>query len=153
MGSLAPLCHHQITYCRFNHKIHPPPSFDWKFLVYDRANISLNQKSILNFPWEQHFRGLEDVNQQVKSFNEIILNIMSNFIPNKIIKVSPRDPLWIDKNLKSMLNRQQRLYRNYKKHGHKPEDKIRVEVFREECNKAIRNAKESYLGKLRQQIG
>ena len=65
-----------------------------------------------------------------------------------MIKVSPRDPPWIDRNLKSMLNREQRLYRNYKKHGHKPDDKIRVDVFREECNKAISKAKENYLGNL-----
>ena len=147
-SSLDPLCHHQITYCRFNHKIPPPPDFERKIWVYERANIPLIQKSISNFPWEQHFSRLDDVNLQVKSFNEIVLNIMSNFIPNKIIKVSQRDPPWIDKNLKRKLNRQQRLYRNYKKHGHKPGDKIRVDAFRDECNEAIRKAKEGYFEKL-----
>ena len=50
--------------------------------------------------------------------------------------------------LKCMLNRQQRLYKNYKKHGFKPHDKIRVEAFREECNLAIQNAKIDYLTKI-----
>ena len=29
-SSLDPLCHHQITHCRFNYKIPPPPSFERK---------------------------------------------------------------------------------------------------------------------------
>ena len=43
-----------------------------------------------------------------------------------------------------MLNRQQRLYRNCKKHGFKNEDKVRVEAFRQECNTAIKKSKEGY---------
>ena len=40
------------------------------------------------------------------------------------------------------------MYRNYKRHGHKPADKIRVDAFREECIEAIQKAKTDYLGKL-----
>ena len=101
------------------------------------AQGGLIRKSISSFPWEDHFRGNADVNWQVKSFNEIILNIMCKFIPNKSIKVIPRDPPWIDKRLKTMLNRQQRLYKNFKRHGFKNEDKIQIEVSRQECNAAI----------------
>ena len=71
-SSLDPLCHHQITYCRFNYKIPPPPAFERKIWVYDRANVPLIQKSISNFPWVQHFRVLGNGNLQVKLFNEII---------------------------------------------------------------------------------
>ena len=116
--------------------------------MYDRANVNLIRNSISRFPWEEHFRENQDVNWQVQSFNEKILNIMSNFIPNKTIKVIPREPPWIDKALKNMLNRQQRLYRNYKKHGFKPDDKSRVDVFRSKFNMAIKKAKEGYLKKL-----
>ena len=77
---------------------------------------------------------------------------MSNFIPNKIIKVVPRDPPWINGDLKCILNRQQRLYKNYKKHGFKPEDKIRVDAFRNECNLAIQNAKIDYLTKMANEL-
>ena len=73
---------------------------------------------------------------------------MSNFIPNKIAKINPKVPPWIDKNLKTMLNRQQRLYQNYKKHGFKAEDKIRVDSFREECLVEIQKSKTEYLENL-----
>ena len=47
-----------------------------------------------------------------------------------------------------MLNKQQRLYKHFKKHGFKAEDKIRVENFRQECNDSIAKAKDEYLKKL-----
>ena len=55
---------------------------------------------------------LRETNWQVKSFTEIILNIMSNFVPNEIIKVVPGDPPWISGSLKNMLNKQNRLFKN-----------------------------------------
>ena len=99
-SSLDPLCHHQITYCRINYRIPPAPSFERKIWDYENADNNLINRSISSFPWEDHFGQNDDVNWQVKSFNEIILNIMSNFIPNKLITITPRDPPWIDKNLK-----------------------------------------------------
>ena len=147
-SSLDPLCHHQLTHCRINYKIPPPPSFERKIWVYHRANALLIKNAIARFPWEDHFRNNPDPNWQAESFTEIILNIISNFIPNRVIRVVPRDPPWIDKNLKKLLNRQKRLFRNYKRHGLRPDDKVRVDTFREECNLAIQNAKENYLKKL-----
>ena len=87
-SSLDPLCHHQIIYCRMNYKIPPPPAFERKIWSYDNANINSIRNSISRFPWEDHFRTNPDTNWQAKSFTEIILNIMSNFIPNKVIKLS-----------------------------------------------------------------
>ena len=94
--SLDPFYHHQMTHCRFNFKIPPQPPFTTKIWSYDKANITLIRKSISNFPWEYHFRINPESNWQVNSFTEIVLNIMSNFIPNKIIKIIPSDPPWIN---------------------------------------------------------
>ena len=52
-------------------------------------------------------------NWQVKAFTDTFLNIMSNFIPNDTKKFVPRNPPWITKPLKSMLNRKNRLLNNY----------------------------------------
>ena len=57
------------------------------------------------YPWEQHLSINQDPNWQVKTFTKIFLNIMSNFIPSEIKRIVPRDPPWITKPLKSMLNR------------------------------------------------
>ena len=68
---------------------------------------------------------------------------MSNIIPNKPKRFVPRDPPWITKPLK--FNRKNRLFKNYKRHRYKEEDKVRLEVFRIECQKAVETAKLSYV--------
>ena len=67
-----------------------------------------------------------DVNWQTKIFTETILNILSNFIPNEVKRVVPRDPSRFTKQLKDMLKRKNRLYKNYKRHGYRDEVKIRI---------------------------
>ena len=70
---------------------------------------------------------------------------MSNFIPNKTIKVSPKDAPWISNDLKRMIKRQNRQYKKFKRNGSKPENKAAVDDFRNECFSAINTAKEKYL--------
>ena len=73
------------------------------------------------------------------------MNIMTNFIPNEIKRIVPRDPPWITKLLKTMFNRKNRLSKNYKRLGYKPEDKVRLGNFRKECQEAVIVAKLNYL--------
>ena len=146
--SLDPTCHHQIIHCKVNFRIPPPPPVDRKIWHYDKANTAAIRRSMLNFPWNQQLNLNSDVNCQVKIFTETLLNIMSNFIPNEIKRMVPRDPPWITKSLKTMLKRKNRLYKNYKRHGYRDEDKARLEAFREECKKAVENSKLSYVSNL-----
>ena len=98
-----------------------------------------------NFPWYEHLNLNYDSNWQVKSFTETFLNIMSNFIPNEIITVRPRDPPWITKQLKAKLRRKSRLFNNYKRHGYQAHDKHRLELFQDQCKKDIELSKETYI--------
>ena len=70
---------------------------------------------------------------------------MSNFIPNETKRFVPRDPPWITKPIKTLLNRKNRLYKNYKKHGYKIVDKERLDTSRVECQHAVETAKLNYL--------
>ena len=79
----------------------------------------------------------QDPNWQVKTFTNFVLNIMANFIPNEINRIIPRDPPWITKPLKSMLNRKNRFCKNYKRHGYKLENKL--DNFHKECQEAVEN--------------
>ena len=65
---------------------------------------------------------------------------MSNFIP-----FAHRDPPWITKPLKTMLRRKNRLCNNYKRHGYRTDDKVKLNAFRLECQHAVENSKLSYL--------
>ena len=104
--------------------------------------------SISNFPLSEVLNGNPVTNWQAKTFTEILFNIMSNFIPNKTVTIKPRGPPWITKSIKTMLNKQTRLFKNFKKHGHRSEDKKRLDSYRDECKKSIDNSKECYLKQL-----
>ena len=108
-SSLDPYCHHQIIYCKLNFRIPPPPPIDRKIWHFNRANSAAIKRSMTNFPWREHLNLNTDINWQVNTFTDIFLNIMSNFIPNETKRFVPRDPPWITKPLKTMLNRKNRL--------------------------------------------
>ena len=91
--SLDSTCHHQIIHCKVNFKIPPPPPTERRIWHYSKANTAAIQRSMTTFPWVQHFSLNPDVNWQVKSFSDIVLNIMSNFVPNEVKKMINRDPL------------------------------------------------------------
>ena len=144
-ASLDTYCHHQIIYCKIYFRIPPPPPFERRIWHFNRANTAAIKRSMNNFPWFQHLKINTDPNWQVKTFTDTFLNIMSNFIPNETKRFVPRDPPWITKPLKTMLNRKNRLFKNYKKHRYKEEDKVRLDAFRIECQIAVATSKTSYL--------
>ena len=73
--------------------------------------------------WETQLRLNRNVNWQVKTFHETFMNIMSNFIPNVVKKCVPRDPPWINRDLRTLLKKKNRLDKNYKRHGYKENDR------------------------------
>ena len=44
-----------------------------------------------------------------------------------------------------MRNRKNRFFKNYKRHGYKLEDKVRLYNFRKECQEVVETAKLTYL--------
>ena len=96
----------------------------------------------------QHLNLNTDPNWQVKTFTDIFLNILINFIPNETKRFVPRDPPWITKPLKTLLNKKNRLFKNYKKHGYKVEDKVKLDMLRTECQQAVEYAKIFYITNL-----
>ena len=131
--------------CKVNFKIPPPPPIERKMWHYNRANSNAIKKSMVNFPWSQQLNLNTDPNWQVKLFNEFFLNIMTSFIPNEMKKCVPRDPPWINKALKTLLKKRNRLYYNCKRPVYKDEEKLRLQSFYTECKEAVESAKLSYL--------
>ena len=78
-SSLHPNCHHQITYAKFNLKIHYPRPNERKIWHYEKANVDCIRKSIDEFSWEKCFANTS-VNDKVHIFNKTVKNVMSNYI-------------------------------------------------------------------------
>ena len=51
-----------------------------------------------------------------------------------------------------MINRKTRLFKNFKRHGYKPEVKVRLDNFCKECQEAVENTKLSNLTNLEKKL-
>ena len=60
-------------------------------------------------------------NERVELLNEVLLNIYSNFIPNKVKTIRPRKASWITKAIKNLLRKKNRAYNSFVKNG-RPDD-------------------------------
>ena len=62
---------------------------------YNSANVDGIKKSIDSVNWEVMFNN-KSVHKQVSVFNEILMNIFSNFTSNKLVTFDERDSPWND---------------------------------------------------------
>ena len=79
--------------------------------------MELIKRSLESFDWKNAFSNCNP-NEKVSVLTKTLLNIMSNFIPNETILVDDRDPPWITRKLKSMIQEKNLFYKNQitKKH-------------------------------------
>ena len=70
-------------------------------LVWDfkRVNISSVRKMV---DWRFMFLN-KNVYEQVSIFNNTLMNIFSNYIPNKYITIDDRDPPWMNETIKNKI--------------------------------------------------
>ena len=86
-STLNTKCHHQISHFKLNLSIEYSPQYDW--LVKEKTESVkksfelVNRKTLLNN---------RIVSKQVSIFNETIINIFSDFVPNKFITFDDIDP-------------------------------------------------------------
>ena len=92
-ASLHPNCHHQIVHSSFNLNISYPPPYQRLVWDYKKADSKNIRKALDSVNWERLFDQL-DINAQVASFNETILNVLRNYVPNKYVNIDGKDPLF-----------------------------------------------------------
>ena len=93
---LHPNCDHQIAYCKLDLKIvYLPP---YERLVWDckRPSIHSIPKAVKMIDWHFMFMN-KTVHERVTTFNNILINNFSNYIPNKYITIDDKDPPWMTK--------------------------------------------------------
>ena len=84
-SSLNNKCHHQIIHGKINISVPAPPPFKRTVWDYAKANKTDILKSLKNIDWESKFKDLS-TNDMVQYFISTIMDIMSTFIPYKIVK-------------------------------------------------------------------
>ena len=147
LPSLHPRCHHQIVFCKVNFKIPFPPSYKRRIWDFSRANSAAIRRAINMVDWDRSFEGM-DINGQVSFLTETLLNIFSNFVPNKIITVRNKDSVWMTAEVKRLLIEKGKVYERYVKNGRTEEDFATLSAAQSRCKRAIKIAKKSYYTRL-----
>ena len=111
-SSLHPNCHHQIIYANINFKVFFPPPYERKVWHYTRCDIEGIRKSLDSIGWNRAFRNL-NIHQQVELFNNYLMNIFENYIPNEIITINDKDPPWINDKIRNKVILKNELYIKY----------------------------------------
>ena len=95
-----------------------PPSYTRKLWFYDKADFLSIRKNVEMFRWQETFKEITHPDEQVEILNEVLLNICSNFIPNRLKKIKPHQIPWINPLIKSFLMKKIRAFRSFVKKGH-----------------------------------
>ena len=77
---------------------------DWEFLI---SNKSANQRVII--------------------FNGTVMNIFSNFVPNKFMTFNDKDTPWMTSSIKDKINYRSNIYRKYLKKDKQQVDYIKLQ--------------------------
>ena len=90
--SLHSNCHHETKHCKLNLNIEYQPPYERLVWDYNKANIESIIKSIESLNWEVMFIN-KSIRKRLSISNETLMNIFSNFTPNKLVTFDDRDPL------------------------------------------------------------
>ena len=145
--SLHEQCHHQIVHGKLSVSNIAVPPYTRRIWYYDKADFVNIMKSIEMFRWQEHLDKIACPNDQVKLLNEVLLNIYSNYIPNQVKTIRPRQAPWITQNVKKFLRKKNHAYKNFVRSG-QPDDKLEgIKKMISDGAKLIEDAKSNYLRK------
>ena len=147
-SSLYPNCHHQIVHTSFNLDIYypppsPPPPYQRLIWDYKKADSTNIRKALDSVNWERLFDE-KDLNSQVVTLNETILDVFRNYVPNKYINIDDEDPVWMNEIIKSKRETKNKLYQQYIQNGRFESDLVLIESLIAELNDLISYTKELY---------
>ena len=66
---------------------------------YEKADSEKIKKALDSLNWERLFNK-KNIDVQVAAFNETILNVFRNYVPNKYITIDDKDPAWMNETIK-----------------------------------------------------
>ena len=92
---------------------HPP----YQRLVWDykKANVDCIKKSLNSIDWDFVFSN-KNVHQQAQYLNKVLMNVFTNYIPNKLITIDDKDPPWMNDEIRNKIKERDLFYQQLKKY-------------------------------------
>ena len=140
-------CHHHIVYGKLSDSNMAPPLYTSRIWYYTEADFMNIMKSIDMFHWHVLLGKINCHNEQVKLLNEVLSNIYSNFIPNKVKKLKPRPAPWITTTFKVFLRKRNHAYAHFMRNGQANDKLEEIQKMISDGANMIEDANKNYLRK------
>ena len=117
---------------------------------YDRPDFNRFRDLLSNADWTC-ILDEPDINKAVELFNDILIHIAENSIPNKIATIRQNDYPWINGMIRKLIRKRKRLHRKAKKNN----DQFLWQKFKKTRNTVIneiRKSKQNYYNKLTEEL-
>ena len=111
-----------------------------------KCRFTIN-KAIEMFNWEKLFQN-KNIHDQLKLFNETIVNIVSNYIPNKFITCNEKDLPWLNDHIKRLINLKNEIFKKYLKDGRPGSVHENLQTITWDLTEAVSSSKNVYYGRL-----
>ena len=135
--------HHQITFAHINLLIEYPLPYHCLIWDYSNADILNIRKSISSTNWSHLFSN-NHIDIQVSIFEECVLNVLKNFVPNKYVAFDDKEPVSMDQSIKQLIKERNSCYYKYQSQGRRAEDLHIVTSLADKINEQISNNRKSY---------
>ena len=142
-ASLHNNCHHQITFAHINLLVEYPPLYNRLIWDYSNADILNIRKSISSINWSLLFSD-NHIDIQVSIFEECVLNVFKNFVPNKYVAFDDKEPVWIGQPVKQVIKEIDSSYSKYQSQGRRVENLHIVTSLTDKINEEIFSNRKSY---------
>ena len=115
------------------------------------ANSDHIKKAINLFDWESSLNNV-NINEQVSVFNETIMNIMSSFVPNKLITCDDRDPPWMNWYIKNLIAAINDFHKKFALPSRNTGNLLTCKNLQNQLIQSIHTAKQRYSKEIREKL-
>ena len=145
--SLHTNCSHQVVFTKVGINCPPPPNYARHIWHYSRAEVDAMKRSALAFDWDTALSQFNP-DEQVKFFNEVIMNISGNFIPNETKIFKPKDPPWLTTTCKSLYLKYRRKFKIFVKNKCPADKKVELDELKSRYTQLVETEKDNYMRNL-----
>ena len=146
-NSRSSTCHHDIVFAKLNLKVEYPPPYERVFWDYSRADKVSIKPAINAIDWEELFAS-KPVESEVSKLSNLLLNICSNYIPNKTVLCDDKDLSRMTNEITTVIEMKGNDYKEYIRSGQMHNYYVHLENLTTELSNLIRDTKTEYYGKL-----